>query len=190
MSFSHETQEKINQFAKEQSLHYINAAEMTHMENLRRKAGQVRKKIGTKLSRFKGVSSYAQDAQNDMILFMSDYMSDLISKGLSEQQALEKAKEELSTSGESVFNAGIQERFLQYYENRNPADFEAVGLLYGGFLFAGIVIGVLAGYIISGGRQEFMSGGWIDTLVGTGAGALLGIGLGAISHAIITIKRN
>ena len=189
MNFSHETQEKINRFAKEQSQHYLNAAEMTHMEKLRKKAGQTKHSIGLKMSRFKGSSSHALEAQNDMVLFMSDYMSDLMSKGLSEQHAFEKAKEALTASGESDLNTDIQERFRHYYENQNPAILEAVGLFYGGFLFVGIIAGALIGYIISGGRQEFLNGGWIDTLVGTGAGALLGIGLGEISHAVISIKR-
>ena len=189
MSFSHETQESISQFAKEQSRHYLNAAEMTHMEKLRKKAGQTKQKFGIKLSRFKGVSSHTLEAQNDMVLFMSDYMEDLILRGLSEQQALEKAKEELAASGEFNLNVGLQERFQQYYENQDPANLEAVGLFYGGFLFAGVIIGALIGYIVSGGRQEFLNGGWIDTLVGTGAGALLGIGLGEICHAVITVKR-
>ena len=189
MSFSRETQGEINQFAKEQSQHYLNAAEMTHMEKLRKKAGQTKQKIGIKMSRFKGVSKHALEAQNDMVLFMSDYMGDLMSKGLSEEEALEKAKKELAASEESNLNTDLQERFQQYYETRNPADFEAIGLFYGGFLFVGIAIGALAGYVISGGRQEFLHGGWIDTLVGTGVGALLGIGLGEISHAVITSKR-
>ena len=189
MSFSHETQEKINRFAKEQSQHYLNAAEMTYMEKLRKKAGQTKHKIGMKLSRFKGVSDNAREAQNDMVLFMNDYMNDLISKGLSEQQALEKAKEELAASGAADVNVDLQERFQQYYENRSPAVYEAVGLFYGGFMSVGIVGGAIIGYIISGGRQEFLNGGWIDTLIGMGAGALLGISLGEISHAIITIKK-
>ena len=189
MSFSHETQEKIKRFAKEQSRHYLNAAEMTYMEKLRKKAGQTKQKIGMKLSRFKGVSDSALEAQNDMILFMNDYMNDLMAKGMSEQQALEKAKEELAASGESDLNADLQERFQQHYENQNPAVYEAVGLFYGGFTSVGIIVGALIAYIVSGGRQAFLAGGWIDTLIGMGAGALLGIGLGEISHAIITIQK-
>ena len=189
MDFSRETQEKINQFAKEQSRHYLNAAEMTHIEKLRRKAGQTKKSIGIKLSKFKGVSGQAVEAQNDMVLFMCDYIEDLMTTGLSEEQAFEKAKEALSSSEDSDLNTDLQERFRQYYENQNPADFEAVGLFYGGFLFVGSIAGALIGYIVSGGRQTFLHGGWIDTLIGIGAGALLGIGIGVIFHAIIAMRR-
>ena len=186
MSFSNETQEIIKQFAKVQSQYYLDAAEMTYIEKLRRKTGQTKRKIGAKLSRFKGSSNQAIEARNDMVLFMNDYMSDLMSKGFSEQQALEKAKEELSASGDSGLQNDLQERFQKYYDT---AAVEATGLLYGGFMSVGIVVGAITGYIISGGQQEFLNGGWIDTLVGTGAGALLGIGLGEIGHAIITMKK-
>jgi hypothetical protein len=190
MSFSHETQQKINQFAKEQAQHYLEEAEMTYLEKLRWKTGQTKRKIGRKLARFKGSSEQRREAQNDMILYMSDYMNDLMSRGLSEQEALEKAKEELSAPGDSDRHADLHERFRQYYENQDPAVYEAAGLLYGGFLFIGIVVGALIGYVTSGGRPEFLNGGWIDTLIGTGSGALLGIALGLISNAIVVaIKR-
>ena len=188
MIFSRETQEKINQFAKEQSRHYLDAAEMTYLEKLRAKAGQTKEKIGQKVSRFKRASGHAIEAQSDMVLFMSDYMNDLMSKGLSEQQALEKATEELAALEKSDLSSDLQEHFQQYYRNQSPAAMEAIGLIYGGFLLVGTAIGALTGYILSGGRQEFVNGGWIDTLVWAGAGALLGIGGGTISHAFITIR--
>lgn len=112
-------------------------------------------------------------------------MDDLMSKGLSEQEAFEKAKEDLAASSESDRHADLHDRFRRYYENRDPADYEAVGLLYGGFLFIGAVVGALIGYVMSGGRLEFLTGGWIDTLIGTGTGILLGLGLGQICHALI-----
>lgn len=190
MSISHETQQRVNQFAKEQSRYYLDAAEMTYMEKLRRKTDSTKRKINTRLARFKGSSGQAIDAQNDLILYMSDYISDLVAKGVSEQEAYEKAEDELAATGDSDFHSTIQERYRQYYENYDPASLETAGLLYGGFVTLGMVIGALAAYILGGGRQEFLNGGWIDTLIGAGAGILLGAGLGQISHAIIaSIKR-
>ena len=189
MSFSNETHEKINQFAKEQAQHYLNASEMTYMEKLRKKAGGTKKKIEMKLSRFKNNSDYSKELQNDMVLFMNDYMEDLILKGLTEEQALVKAKEDLVVSQENDFYTNFQTHIQEYYESYNQRDYEAIGLFYGGFLFLGITIGTLIGYIISGGKIEFQNGGWIDTLVGTGVGALLGISSGLISHAFIAIKK-
>lgn len=189
MSFSNETLRKIDQFAKEQAQHYLEEAEMTYLEKLRAKTNQTKHKIGRKLSRFKSSSDQAHEARNDMILYMSDYMSDLISQGLSEEEAFEKARDKLAASGDSDFQADLHERFRQYYENRDPADYEAVGLFYGGFLFLGVAIGSLIGFLTSGGVPAFMQNGWIYTLIGTGVGAIIGIGLGEISHALISMKR-
>jgi len=166
MSFSHEIKEKINQFAKEQSQHYLEEAEMTYLEKLRLKTGQTKKKISAKLAKLKSRSETSLEAQNDMILYMSDYMNDLKAEGFSEQEAFERAKEELKFRSETVKSADLQERFAEYYENRDPADHEAIGLFYGGFMFFGQSIGALIGFLGSGGREMFLSGGWIDTLIG------------------------
>lgn len=188
MSFSYEIKQKINQFAKEQSQNYLEEAEMTYMEKLRQKTGQTKSRIIKKLSKFKSHSDTSLEAQNDMILYMSDYMNDLIAEGLSEQEAFERAKEELKFRSETPKSADLQDRFAVYYENRDPADYEAVGLFYAGFIFFGTSIGALVGFLGSGGREMFPSGGWIDTLIGTIAGIIIGMGLGLISNAIIVLK--
>jgi len=126
------------QFAKEQSQYYLDEAEMTYLERLRRKTGQALNRIAAKLAKFKGRSAMAQEAQNDLILYMSDYMKDLMEKGLSEEEAFERAKEELAYRSESARSADLHERFARYYENRDPALEEAIGLFYAGFLFFGV----------------------------------------------------
>ena len=185
MSFSHETQKKIEQFASTQAQHYLEEAEMTYLEKLQAKAGRTTHKIGRKLARFKSRSDQALEAQGDMILYMSDYMNDLMSRGLSEQEAFEKAREELSTSGDSDSHADLQERMRQYYENYDPADYEAIGLLYGGFTVLGFAVGALIGFLASGGVPAFLQEGWIYTLVGLVVGSVIGTGLGLIGHAVI-----
>ncbi|HHY28434.1 MAG TPA: hypothetical protein GX523_17170 [Desulfitobacterium dehalogenans] len=190
MSFSKEIREKINQFAKEQSQHYLEEAEMTYLEKLRRKTGETKSKVTAQLAKLKNRSERAVEAQNDMILYMSDYMNDLIAEGYSEQEAFKRAKEELRFRSETAKSADLQERFAEYYLNLNPADYEAVGLFYAGFLFFGIAIGTLTGFLGSGGRAMFLAGGWIDTLIGTAVGITVGIGLGLISNAIISLKKN
>ncbi|AEG59713.1 hypothetical protein [Desulforamulus ruminis] len=189
MSFSHEVKERINRFAKEQSQYYLEEAEMTYMEKLRRKTGQTKSKIMARLAKFKNRSETSLEAQNDMILYMSDYMNDLIAEGCSEQEAFERAKEELKFRSETPKSFDLQERFAEYYENRDPADYEAIGLFYAGFMFFGLSIGALVGFLGSGGREMFLSGGWIDTLIGVIAGAIIGMGLGLISNAIIVLKK-
>lgn len=189
MSLSREIRDKMNQFAKEQSQHYLGEAEMTYMEKLRQKTGQTKGKVMAKLAKFKSRSETAIDAQNDMILYMSDYMNDLMAEGASEQEAFERAKKELRFRSETSKSADLQERFADYYENRNPADYEAIGLFYAGFMFFGVAVGALTGFLGSGGRAVFLSGGWIDTLIGLVVGGAIGIGFGLISNAAIALKK-
>jgi len=194
MNFSKETQRKIDLFAKEQSQLYLEESEMTYLEKLRRKAGQTKSKLDRKLARFRRSSEQAQEARNDMFLYMSDYMNDLISQGLSEEDAFEKASTELAASRQNDntdLHADFHERIRQYYLTKDPADYEAVGLFYAGFLFLGIVVGGLIGFGKGGALSGFTSQqGWIYTLIGVGVGIFAGMGLGLISNAIIaTIKR-
>jgi len=192
MNFSKETERKIDQFAKEQSQFYLEESEMTYLEKLRRKAGQTKRKLDRKLARFRSSSEQALEARNDMFLYMSDYMNDLISRGLSEEEAFEKASAELRASGEGTEtdpHADFHDRIQQYYLTRDPADYEAIGVFYGGFLFLGIAAGALIGFIAGGALPGFRLDGWIYTLIGTGVGVIAGIGLGLISHAILSIKR-
>ncbi|MGJ7045671.1 hypothetical protein [Thermoanaerobacterium thermosulfurigenes] len=189
MNFSDEIREKIKQFAKEQSQHYLEEAEMTYLEKLQHKIGQTKSKFINKLSKLKSRSDVSLDVQNDLILYMSDYMKDLMEKGFSEQEAFERAKEELKYSSESIRTADLHDRFVEYYKNYDPADYEVIGLFDAGFMFLGLSIGALAGFITSGGREMFIFGGWIDTLIGGVAGVIIGLGIGQISHAIIVLKK-
>lgn len=189
MTFSQDIKDKIYQFAKEQAQYYLDEAEMTYLEKLRRKTGQTKSKIAAKLAKLKSRSETSLEAQNDLILYMSDYMKDLMAKGLSEQEAFERAKEELKYRSASAKSLDLQERFARYYENRDPADDEAIGLFYAGFLFFGVSIGSLAGLFVGGGREMFVSGGWIDTVIGGAVGTVIGLGLGMISNAIIVLKK-
>ncbi len=181
--------EKIKQFAKEQSQYYLEEAEMTYLEKLQHQIGQTKRKVTNKLSKLKTRSNVSIDVQNDLILYMSDYMNDLMENGVSEQEAFERAKEELKFQSETTRSSDLKDKFVEYYENFNPADHEAIGLFYAGFMFFGISVGGLIGFIASGGRDLFLSGGWIDTLIGTAVGGIIGIGLGLISNAIIVLKK-
>ncbi|AIM17198.1 hypothetical protein HW35_13875 [Bacillus sp. X1(2014)] len=189
MNFSNEMKDKIKQFAKEQSQYYLEEAEMTYLEKLQHQIGQTKRKVTNKLSKLKTRSNVSIDVQNDLILYMSDYMNDLMEKGVSEQEAFERAKEELKFQSETSRSSDLKDKFVEYYENFNPADHEAIGLFYAGFMFFGISVGGLIGFIASGGRDLFLSGGWIDTLIGTAVGGIIGIGLGLISNAIIVLKK-
>jgi hypothetical protein len=190
MSFSKETQQKIDRFAAEMSQRYLSDVEMTHLESLRKNVRQGMSSVGEQIAKFRAKSGKSIDAQNDLALYMSDYMSDLMSQGLTEQGAFEKAKMELSATNTEQAS-DLHERFIQYYKNRDPAEEEAIGSFYGGFLFLGVAVGGLIGFLVSGGVPAFSADGWIYTLVGVVTGAFIGIGLGLISNAIIAaIKRS
>ena len=188
MSFNREIQEKINRFAKEQSQHYLHDAEMTYMERLHRKSGQAKQKMIKNLARFKGQSDKGVEAQNDMIVYMNDYMNDLLSQGLSEQEAYDKASEEMKFASDTEQSADLSERFQQYYANIDPSEYEMIGLFYGGFMFIGLVVGGLIGYLLSGGRLAFLGGGWIDVGLGVVTGLIIGLGAGLICHGVISVK--
>jgi hypothetical protein len=189
MNFSDEMKGKIKQFAKEQSQYYLEEAEMTYLEKLKYKTGQIRSRVTSKLSKLKSQSNMSMEAQNDMILYMSDYMKDLMEEGLSEQEAFERAKEALKFRSETTVSNDLKKRFEEYYENLDIAHHEAIGLFYAAFMFIGVSIGALIGFIASGGKEMFFSGGWIDVLVGVIIGGIIGIGFGLISNAIILLKK-
>jgi hypothetical protein len=189
MSFSRETTEKIRAFAREQSRHYLEQAEMTYLENLRRKSSRTKSRVLAKLAKFKSRSETAVEAENDLVLYMSDYMNDLMAEGLSEEEAFERAKNDLQYRSDTEKSADLRERISSYYETLDPAVYEAIGLFYAGFLFFGGTVGALAGLAAGGGRGAFLAGGWIDTLIGVADGGAIGIGFGLISHAVITLKR-
>lgn len=189
MSFSRETMDQIRKFAKEQSQYYLDEAELTYMEKLRRKSGRTKEKIMEQLEKLKNRSETAIEAENDLILYMSDYMKDLMADGMSEQDALEWAKEQLKFRNDSEQAVHLQERFSEYYENLSPAVYEAVGLFYAGFLFFGVATGGLVGFLGGGGREMFFNGGWIDTFIGVLIGGTIGIGCGLISNAVIALRK-
>ena len=185
MLISGETQEKIKKFAETQSRFYTDWAEMTYLEKLRKKAGDTKRKAGAKLSRFKSRSAQTVDAQNDMVLYMNDYINDLMENGMAEGEALAKAESELSVPGGADAHDDFRKRYLKYYEERDIAEYEVIGLFYGGFCVIGVVVGAIIGYAQGGGRMEFLTGGWIDTVIGAVVGSVLGAGLGQIANGII-----
>jgi hypothetical protein len=64
-----------------------------------------------------------------------------------------------------------------------------MGLFYAAFMFIGVSIDALIGFLGSGGREMFFSGGWIDALIGVMIGGVISMGLGLINHAILLLKK-
>lgn len=189
MSISHETQRKIGQFAKEQSLFYLDDAHMTYMEKLRAKGHNAKNKVEAKLSRVKSTSQQGKEAQDDMILYMNDYMDDLMARGHSEQEAFEKASADLSFESKSSQAETLQDRFRQNYEKRDVGTSEAVDLYYGAGGVLGVVFGGVAGLLV--GRILFEDVPlWISIAVGVGVGAMIGAGFAMLKNASLVRKRD
>ena len=192
MSISNETKQKINKFAEEQTQNYLEHSEMTYMEQLRRKSSRTKNNIGAKLAKFKAHSKKGEEVRDDMVLYMSDYINDLISQGMSEKEAFEKASAEMKEAGksESAQQSDLHDKIKEYYAGKSPAEYDSEGLIYGGFATIGLAVGGLIGYLISGGRAEFLNVGWIDMLIGAGCGAVLGTGIAMLVIGIAgAVKR-
>jgi hypothetical protein len=190
MKLSKEVKQKIKQFSEEQAQLYLDEAELTYMEKIRRKTGRAKKELIKNLSKFKARSDSSIEAQNDMIVYMSDYINDLIDQGYSEQDAFERARADFEFRSESDQSTDLQKQFEEYYRNYDPAAYEAMGLFYAGFTFLGLSVGLLVGFLGGGGLEMFLHSGWKETLIGGIVGGAIGSGLGLISHGFIALKKD
>ncbi len=188
MGISNEMKKKVDQFAKEQAQFYLDDAELSYIEKLRKKGSITKGKITAKLAKFKSSSDRSNEAQGDMILYMSDYMNDLISQGLSEQEAFDKARQQLAFDSRSSQAADLQEKYKKYYEQLSPGVYEAIGMYYAAFSIFGIVVGALAGSLL--GLYIFSVPLWISIALSTAAGFFLGIATAMLMHASVVRSIN
>ena len=174
MSMNEHTKKEIQTFAREHALDYLDAAEMSYLEQLKAKARQTKSKAKSQLARFKSTSDKALEAQSDLALYMSDYINDLMSQGMSEEAALAQAKEALSAAEDSEHQAAIQARMASHWEMNDPKLYEMIGLVYGGLTVFGLALGGLIGWLF---------GGWLNFAVGGAVGTLFGACFGLLAHA-------
>lgn len=187
MKFDRDIQEKVTRFAREQSQFYLEEAEMSYIDQLRRKSRMTVDKAKAKVDKYFGKSKKSQEAEDDLALYMSDYMSDLVSKGMSQEEALERAEGELKFNSENTMTEEIQTKYQQYYESTPLHIYEAIGLIYGAACVFGIVLGGAVGLVL--GAAVFTETAlWIPTVIGIGAGALLGSAVGMVFHVTTILK--
>jgi len=218
MTVSNETRKRIEDFSREQSRYYLDRAHMTYWEKLQNKAEQTQRKVAKKAERFKFRSQQSEEAQGDLMLYMNDFMEDLIAQGATEEEAFEQARKELACGSGSNAAMSLQDRYAErlydygvYGEDQPFSEFMdytdaldgntnsrsaarvrmtvSIGLLFGGFPPIGAVVGVLIGFLGSGGVDGFLTGGWIYTLIGLVAGAVVGVGIAMICVALIAVAR-
>ena len=187
MELSKETMENIQKFAKENASGYLSDAELSVFERLAKKGDRAKSKIIKNVSRLKVTSDQSKEAADDLSVYMEDYIEDLVSEGHTEEEAFELAKKTLSSKEGNDFHEDIQEKYKQYYLNRDLGEQEAIGLYYGGFLFLGLVLGAAVGAVL--GIAVFTGNFWSAMGTCIGIGAAIGLALGMIKHASIATKK-
>lgn len=186
MSISAETKKKIDQFAKEQAAYYLEDAELSYLEKLRKKGALTKEKVARKLDRFRNSTGRSHDAQGELILYVTDSMADLMAEGLSEQDALEKAKERLAFRNENTYTDALKDKYRAYYMEMPLGVQEAIGLLYGAMVILGAVLGGVAGFFL--GTYVFSYPLWASILVSAAVGVGLGLPVAMLKNASIIRK--
>jgi len=186
MNLSRETQEDIRRFASEEAGKHLNSAEISYFERLGRKTGQTKDKIIKKMSKFKLTSQQTMEARDDLTLYMSDHIADLVEQGHTENEALEMAKAALKADSGSDQSADIRDKYMEYFQSRNPAMDEAVGLYYGGFSLLGIIVGAVAGLLL--GLNVFPGYFCLTLIISIVVGMLVGVACAMLKHASVAEK--
>ena len=196
MSIGEETKRKMGEFAAEQSRLYLDDAELSYREKLWRKGRQAREKMAARVDRFRKTSRKSDDARDDMVIYMADFIDDLTSQGLSEEEAFEKAKEQLTFQNETQHGRTLKEKFADYYRDMPPGAHEAIGLYYAGFMLLCGILGGIAGTFVPLGILTEASWPWMysetvrwwPVIVSAALGAGIGLALAMIKHASIVRK--
>jgi len=196
MGISAETKQKMGEFAAEQSRLYLDDAELSYREKLWRKSRQARDRMAAKVDLFRKTSRKSDDARDDMVTYMADFIDDLMSQGLSEEEAFEKAKEQLTFQNETQHGRTLKEKYADYYRDMAPGVHEAIGLYYAGFmLLCGILGGIVGVFVPLGIWTEAWRSWmhseavyWWPVIVSAALGAGIGLALAMIKHASIVRK--
>lgn len=195
-NLSRETNRKLDELVRRvaQKAGY-SGGELTYQEHLQMKMEQTRKKLSAKYQRQKyklGFGSKNNDFVEEIKTYLAESIADYMREGHGEEEALKRTMDqfdeaELRPDFESFMKEfddfGMDQ--MEWYAKNG----EAIGLFYGGFMFLGIAIGALVGFLSSGGVPSFLQEGWIYTLVGTGVGMFIGMGLGLLSNALIAVLK-
>nr|WP_247739078.1 permease prefix domain 1-containing protein [Bacillus sp. 165] len=115
-------------------------------------------------------SNKNNDFQEEIQSHITEHVKELVSQGMTEEEALEIVLSEFEGVDFSELNqtkgAG---KNMQYDEKI----YEAIGVFYGGFLILGGAIG-------------FITGSWLGLILGT----VIGIGAGCVAHGLtVALKK-
>jgi len=203
MTISDETKKRIEDFSREQSRFYLDRAHMTYWEKLQSKAEQTQRKVVQKASQFKFRSQQSEEAQGDLMLYMNDFVEDLIAQGATEDEAFARARRELACDSGTNAALNLQDLYAEKIFGFEPFDVfgnEMPGFMGGtdmthsqgtrgavthtllsgmiiGFLFAGFtILGVIVGALIG-----FLGSGGIPEFLADGwIATIIGLVVGAV----------
>lgn len=189
MNLSSQTKQQIERFSKEQSRHYLESAELSYLQKIQQKGKVTREKLESKIKKITGNSTQNKEAQEDMMLYMTDYIMDLVANGMSEQEAFERAQQDLAFQSGSTQAGNLEDKYRQYYETQDIALMEAIGLYYGAGTLLGVTIGGVTGLIL--GNVLFSDVAfWIPIGVGALVGVVLGASFGMLMNASLLRKNS
>ncbi len=187
MTLSRDTEKKINQFVKKNTeLNATDNEELTYFEKLALHANKTLGEAKKTAAKFKWTSQKNQEAQEDLISYMTDYIQDLVVEGgISETDAFEKAKGTFAVENPENPLLDSNAKWLHHFE---PNVEEAIGLYYAAFMFIGLTLGALLGVILQMVvlKEEI---GLLFFIV-TGIGLMLGLAFGMLKNAKISLNRN
>jgi len=203
MTISEETKKRIEDFSREQSRFYLDRAHMTYWEKLQDKAEKTQRKVADKAAQFKFRSQQSEEAQGDLMLYMNDFVEDLLSQGVPEEEAFERARRELACDSGTNAALDLQDLYAEKMLGFEPLDShanEAAGFLddtgaprshgkqgaVARTLISGMIIGLLfASFtilgVIIGALIGFLGSGGIPTfLAGGWIATIIGLVVGAV----------
>lgn len=190
MGISNNTREQIDQFAKINTQNSLQKEDKTYFELLSSKTTEAINKAKKEMGKFKLNSKKYEEEVEELTGYMIDYVQDLMNKGYSEVDALEKAKVdfEVENPENPLLKDEYCEKWNHYIENMNPAIQEAIGLIYASRMFIGGAIGAIIGVF----GQILFNGEILGSVlwIMLGLGFVLGLALGMSGHAKITMKHS
>lgn len=189
MSITQEIQDKVKLFAKEQAPLYLEMAGKVHSEKVPVETNCAKKKLCEKVSHLVTGDDGVAEAEKEIAAHMAGYMEELIEGGMPEQEAFDRAKEELAVTSVSEPRSSMQEGYEICYESFEHAGTCNALLVNVGSLAAGAIIGGTIGFMRSRRRTALSRGIWAATSIGAFAGALAGIGIGHLGYAFFKLSK-
>lgn len=188
---SPDTVKKIDELVKRvaKKSGYSGSGELTYQEHLQMKLESVQRKMNQKFQKQRrkfGLAPKDNDFAEEIKTYLTDGISDLVSQGHSEKEALQitldkfdeaELKPNFDDFLQEFESFGMEQQMEWYAKNG-----EAVGMFYAAFVMLGLTLGAFFGYL-SGYSL-------ISTGIGLAVGLGTGISLGLLSHAfLVTFKR-